>query len=79
MKNYRIALFTGVGISGLIAGTMALWNWLENPGGIFQSADGTNWSFVWETFLSWFLPLLLLLLPIFLLTAYLRTRSISNP
>ncbi|MGH1364441.1 MAG: hypothetical protein ACRBF0_12855 [Calditrichia bacterium] len=79
MKNYRIAILAGVGVSVLISGGMALWNWLENPGSIFQTADGTNWSFIWETFGSWFLPLILLLLPIFLLTAYLRTRSISNP
>ena len=31
-------------------------DWRLNPGGIFHGASGTNWSFVFETAISWFVP-----------------------
>lgn len=50
----------GIGLGGLIAGclsvVMSLWAWLENPSGIFHGDDGTNWSFVFDTLISWLLP-----------------------
>jgi hypothetical protein len=35
---------------------MVIWEWLENPGGIFRSENGTNWGFVFDTATSWFIP-----------------------
>lgn len=35
---------------------VVFWEWLENPGGIFRSEDGTNWEFVLDTATSWFVP-----------------------
>ena len=47
--------------AGLVCATMLTlvvtsWEWLENPGGIFRSAEGTNWRFVFDTAVSWFFP-----------------------
>lgn len=72
MRTYRFVLTVSIGISIVIAFGMTLWNWIENPGGIFHDTSGTSWSFVSDTFFSWFWPLLLLLLPVFLLAAYLK-------
>lgn len=50
----------GIGLGGLFAACLSvvieLWEWLENPGGIFHDANGTNWSFVFDTLVSWLLP-----------------------
>jgi hypothetical protein len=35
---------------------ITLWEWLENPAGIFHNDNGTNWFFVYETAKSWFVP-----------------------
>ena len=35
---------------------MCVWEWIENPGGIFHGPGGTNWSFVFDTAMSWFVP-----------------------
>lgn len=75
MISYRAAIIAGIIMSSLIAFGMTLWNWIENPGSIFHDSSGTNWTFVWDTFLSWFGPLLLLLVPALLLTAYLKYRE----
>ncbi len=42
---------------------MAAWSWIENPSGIFHNENGTNWKFVWDTGISWFLPTLIGLMP----------------
>ena len=35
---------------------IVVWEWLENPGRIFHNKDGTNWHFIYETGISWFIP-----------------------
>ena len=67
-------LCLAVFLSALLAGTMALIDWLENPGGIFHGPDGTRWDFVLETAWSWFLPGLLVAMPLVLLTQLLLRR-----
>lgn len=39
-----------------IAAGVTLWDWVQNPAGIFRGPEGTNWQFVVDTALSWFLP-----------------------
>lgn len=45
---------------------VTVWEWIENPGGIFRGDAGTNWTFVWETAWSWLFPSTLQLVPLFL-------------
>lgn len=35
---------------------ITVWEWIENPSGIFHDQTGTNWSFVYDTAISWFIP-----------------------
>jgi hypothetical protein len=42
----------------LAASTMSFLDWRLNPGGIFRGGDGTIWPVVWETWISWFVPML---------------------
>ncbi|GAB5500760.1 MAG: hypothetical protein PsegKO_30710 [Pseudohongiellaceae bacterium] len=49
----------GVAIAALLTLIFTLWNWVENPGGIFHDASGTHWRFVYDTAASWFLPTLI--------------------
>ncbi len=39
-----------------LACIFSLWNWLENPSGIFHDENGTRWAFIRDTAESWFLP-----------------------
>jgi hypothetical protein len=52
---YAVALGAMVGL--LTASVMAFIDWRLNPSGIFHSELGTNWRLVWDTWLSWFVPI----------------------
>ena len=46
----------GFSIAFIVTLVITIWEWIENPSGIFHNENGTNWSFVFETASSWFLP-----------------------
>lgn len=58
------ASLIAAGLSAILAATMSLIDWRENPTGIFRNDEGTNWNFVWDTFQSWFWPSLIGLAPV---------------
>jgi len=43
-------------VSIIVTIVVCIWEWVENPGGIFHNAEGTNWQFVFETATSWLIP-----------------------
>lgn len=45
--------------SAIVTLVIVVWEWLENPGGIFRGAGGTLWQFVYDTGISWFVPTLI--------------------
>ena len=47
----------GVVFGLIVASVMTFLDWRLNPGGIFHDAQGTDWSVVWETAVSWFTPI----------------------
>ena len=47
-----VALFVATSVSGLVTYE----EWRNNPGGIFQTEEGTQWPYVIDTFTSWFFP-----------------------
>ncbi|MEM6514373.1 MAG: hypothetical protein AAF660_15285, partial [Pseudomonadota bacterium] len=59
----RFALLASGFVAVALATLMSAWNWIDNPSGIFQNDSGTNWSFLFDTFISWFLPTLIGLMP----------------
>lgn len=46
----------GAIVATLVTLVVTVWEWLENPGGIFRDEDGTHWGFVFDTAVSWFSP-----------------------
>ncbi|MCB1645771.1 MAG: hypothetical protein KDI36_09970 [Pseudomonadales bacterium] len=62
MKNFIRNYFTefglalGVVVSVTVAAFVTVWEVIENPGGIFRNAEGTNWQFVFDTAWSWLEP-----------------------
>lgn len=54
--SWWLGLAVGAAVSSVVTVIVVIWEWLENPGGIFRSAAGTNWRFVLDTAFSWFLP-----------------------
>jgi hypothetical protein len=43
-------------VSLLVTAIVTAWDWIENPGGIFRDATGTNWQFIYDTAISWLFP-----------------------
>jgi len=58
-KPFIHAVVAGIAFSFVITFAVCLWEWIENPGGIFHGPDGTRWGFVLDTAISWFVPTLL--------------------
>ena len=60
MTGHRRAILRaaalGAGIGALVAALAALRDWWLNPAGLFHGPAGTDWSIVFETGWSWFLP-----------------------
>lgn len=55
-NSILVAILVGLSIACVVTITITIWEWLENPSGIFHNQDGTNWTFVFETASSWFVP-----------------------
>ena len=49
-------IVSGAFLSTTVTLIAVVWEWLENPGGIFHTANGTNWGFVFDTAISWLVP-----------------------
>ena len=59
-KNLILGASIGIIIGLVVASAMTYQDWCFNPGGIFYSeSQGTQWSFIWETWISWFWPVTL--------------------
>ncbi len=60
MTRHRPAILRaaalGTGIGALVATLAALRDWWLNPAGLFHGPAGTDWSIVFDTWWSWFLP-----------------------
>ena len=50
----------GIALGGLLAiigaAAVTFRDWQLNPAGVFHGPGGTNWGIVWDTWISWFLP-----------------------
>lgn len=57
-RRWWIGPVTGTLVSAIVTVIVVVWEWIENPGGIFHSEHGTNWQFVSDTAISWFVPTL---------------------
>lgn len=55
-RFWFFGLVVGAAVSFVVSLIMVTWEWLENPGGIFRNEDGTNWTFILDTAVSWFVP-----------------------
>jgi hypothetical protein len=55
-RPWWLGLAAGAAISSTVTVIIVIWEWLENPGGIFRNELGTNWNFVFDTAISWLVP-----------------------
>lgn len=56
LRHAIVSAIIGFGAATIVAGIATFLDWQLNPGGIFRSEAGTNWQFVIDTFMSWFIP-----------------------
>ena len=54
--RWWLGLALGAAVSTVVTLVIVIWEWLENPGGIFHDESGTRWEFVLDTAVSWFVP-----------------------
>ncbi len=78
-KRTLIGIACGITIAIAVTSFVTIWEWLENPGGIFRDEEGTNWRFVYDTAISWFVPTLLQATPLAVLTCLLWARVRHGP
>ncbi len=57
-RTLLVGPVSGLVIAIVVTTVVTLWEWIENPGGIFRDDEGTRWNFVYDTAISWFLPTL---------------------
>ena len=78
LRTWKIATVTGFLTGLVVAAAMTIMDWRLNPGGIFHSELGTDWTVVAETALSWLWPVALLALLVTAImlyaVAWLRSR-----
>ena len=55
-NRWIYAVLIGASAGLFVASIISFLDWRLNPSGIFHSDLGTNWRFVWETWISWFIP-----------------------
>lgn len=53
------ALLTGILVSITVTGIVMIMEWQENPAGIFHDETGVHWHFVFDTVISWIVPVFL--------------------
>ncbi len=56
MKIFPYALLFSLAGATLISAGVTLWEWMENPSGIYHDDTITHWQIVYETAISWFVP-----------------------
>ena len=54
--TWWFGIAAGAVVSFTVTLIIVVWEWLENPGGIFHDENGTNWNFILDTAISWFVP-----------------------
>lgn len=55
-KSVRLGVLVGLAFAVTWTTIICIWEWVENIPGIFHDENGTNWNFVFDTAISWFLP-----------------------
>ncbi len=60
IRSWVFGAIAGVLAGLIVAGSMTFVDWRLNPSGMFHNEQGTNWTIVSETALSWFWPVALL-------------------
>lgn len=63
-RSLIVGCAAGVVVGFLIAAPFTIADWRLNPGGILRDDQGTRWSVLLETGLSWFLPVALVVFPL---------------
>ena len=59
-KPWLLGGLVGVSVGFVVAFTMSYLDWQHNSQAIFHDELGTNWDFVLETAVSWFVPVALI-------------------
>ena len=67
-------MLIGVAVGLIVAFIMTFLGWRLNPGGIFHNAQGTDWTIVIETAVSWFVPMSVVVSASALLVLFLFAR-----
>ena len=73
-KYWAIGLGIGAAVGLFVASAATFMDWHLNAGGIFHDAEHTDWAVVWETAVSWFVPVAATVAVLALLVFYVVSR-----
>ena len=59
-RAVAIGLPVGVAVGLIVGAATTFADWRVNPGGLFHDGEATNWRIVFETGVSWFVPVAVL-------------------
>lgn len=45
--------------SSIVTLIILMWELIENPSDIFYNENGINWAFIFDTTVSWFVPIII--------------------
>ncbi|MEM7280082.1 MAG: hypothetical protein AAF438_00425 [Pseudomonadota bacterium] len=62
--SWKAIFLVSIGVAFAVAVLATFADWWKNPAGIFHDDTGTHWPIVWETAISWFMPVFLVLVTI---------------
>ena len=59
-RQWTRGVLVSASLALVVASAMSFLDWRLNPEGIFHSENETHWHMVWETWVSWFVPVFFL-------------------
>jgi hypothetical protein len=62
IRSWLLGGVVGSTVGLIVAAGFTFADWRLNPAGIFHNDEGTDWEIVFETALSWFWPVALIVL-----------------
>jgi len=74
-RYWIFGVLVGAVVDLVVASAMTVLDWRLNPGGIFHNTQGTDWTVVMETAVSWFVPISVLVSVLALLVLFWVTRQ----
>ena len=73
-RSWLIGAAAGAAVAVMVTVPITYADWRLNPAGLFHDDTGTHWDVVFETALSWFVPVALLVFAVVTVAHHLLSK-----